>query len=97
MPHQVISTMRIGCMISWLAIAGAAFAGTPFTPADARAWRTVEDPRVSADGTQVVYGERWDGRANLRLVSTDGKRQRAITDGPWRDRSPRWSVVGHRW
>ncbi len=83
-------------MISWLAIAGAAFAGTPFTPADARAWRTVEDPRVSADGTQVVYGERWDGRANLRLVSTDGKRQRAITDGPWRDRSPRWSADGAR-
>jgi len=96
MPHRVFSTMRIGCVISWLALGGAAFAGAAFTPADVAASRTVEDPRVSADGQLVAYVERWNGRANLRLVSTDGKRQRAFTNGPWRDRSPRWSPDGAR-
>jgi acylaminoacyl-peptidase len=59
-------------------------------------WRTVEDPRISADGAQVVYAERSNGRASLRLVSTDGQPERALTGGPWRDRSPRWSPDGAR-
>jgi acylaminoacyl-peptidase len=88
--------MRIFYAISWLALAGAAFGGTPFTASDAAAWRTVEDPRISADGRVVVYVERGDGRANLRLVATDGTAPRALTDGPWHDRSPRWSPDGAR-
>ena len=67
-----------------------------FAPADLPAWRAVEDPRISSDGHQVVYVERWNGRANLRVVPTDGKPARALTDGPWRDRSPRWSPDGAR-
>ncbi|HEY1220346.1 MAG: prolyl oligopeptidase family serine peptidase [Bryobacteraceae bacterium] len=89
--------MRIGPVISWLAVAAASFGRAPFTPADVWAWRTVEDPRVSSDGRRVVYVERWnDGtaaavRANLRIASTDGKQQGALDHGPWRDRSPHWS------
>src|ERR1039458_7207141 len=92
--------MRIGYVISWLAVAAGAFARAPFTPADVWEWRTVEDPRISADGRRVVYVERWNDRAaaavraNLRIASTDGKQQRALTNGPWRDRSPRWSTDG---
>jgi acylaminoacyl-peptidase len=86
--------MRIFYAVSWLALAGAAFGGTPFTASDAAAWRTVEDPRISADGRVVVYVERGDGRANLRLVATDGTAPRALTGGPWHDRSPRWSPDG---
>jgi len=88
--------MRIVFAISWIALSGAAFAGAPFTPADLAAWRTVEDPRISADGRQVVYVESWNGRANLRLVTTDGSAPRALTDGAQRDRSSRWSPDGAR-
>lgn len=94
--------MRIGPVISWLAVAAASFGRAPFVPADVWAWRTLEDPRISSDGRRVVYVERWNDRAagavraNLRIVSTDGKQQLALTDGPWRDRSPRWSPDGAR-
>jgi dipeptidyl aminopeptidase/acylaminoacyl peptidase len=94
--------MRIGYVISWLAVAAGAFARAPFAPADLWDWRKVEDPRISADGHLVVYVERWNDRAaaairaNLRVVTTDGKQQRALNAGPWRDRSPRWSPDGAR-
>ena len=89
--------MRIGPFISWMMVAAGAFGRAPFAPGDVWAWRTVEDPRVSADGRRVVYVERWNDRANLRIVSTDGKQPpRALAEGPWRDRSPRWSPDGAR-
>ena len=95
--HALPELMRIGLFISWMMVAAAAFGRAPFAPSDVVAWRTVEDPRVSADGRMVVYVERWNDRANLRIVSTDGKQPpRAIGDGPWRDRSPRWSPDGAR-
>ncbi|MFY9724184.1 MAG: prolyl oligopeptidase family serine peptidase [Bryobacteraceae bacterium] len=94
--------MRIGCVISWLALAAASFARAPFAPADLWAWRTLEDPRISPDGQVVVYLERWNDRpaaavrANLRIASIDSGQPRALTDGPWRDRAPRWSPDGGR-
>jgi dipeptidyl aminopeptidase/acylaminoacyl peptidase len=94
--------MRMVSVISWLALAAASFGRAPFVPADVWAWRTVEDPRISSDGRRVVYVERWNDRtaaavrANLRIVSTDGRQQHALTDGPWRDGSPRWSPDGVR-
>jgi acylaminoacyl-peptidase len=95
--------MRIGWVISWLALAAVALARAPFTPADVWNWPTLEDPRISADGRMVVYVERWNDRngaavrANLRIVSADGKRPpRALAEGPWRDRWPRWSPDGAR-
>jgi len=94
--------MRIGPVISWLAVAAASFGRAPFTPADVWAWRAVEDPRISSDGRRVVYVEHWNDRAapavraNLRIASTDGKQLRALSEGPWRDRSPRWSPDGAR-
>ncbi len=92
--------MRIAFLISWLAVMVSAFARAPFAPADVWVWRTLEDPRISADGRQVAYVERWNDRvaaavrANLRVVSADGKSSSALTDGPWRDHSPRWSPDG---
>ena len=95
--------MRLGCVISWLVVAAASFGREPFTPADVWAWRTVEEARISSDGHMVVYVERWNDRggaavrANLRIVSTDGKQSaRAIAEGPWLERSPRWSPDGAR-
>jgi acylaminoacyl-peptidase len=101
--------MRTFCVISWLALlGGAVYAGTPFAPADVAAWRTVEDPRISADGRAVVYVKRSNGRANLRVIPAAAgpigqswdmpfdPRKDVLTDGPWQDRSPRWSPDGAR-
>jgi acylaminoacyl-peptidase len=90
MPH-LLSRMRTIHAISWLALAGVAFAGAPFTPADVWEWRTIEDPRVSADGSVVVYAERWGDRTSVHVAAIDGSQERALTGGPWRDRAPRWS------
>jgi dipeptidyl aminopeptidase/acylaminoacyl peptidase len=60
------------------------------------------DPRISPDGRAVVFVEEWNDRStdavcsNLWLVSTGGGHPRRLTDGPWRDRSPRWSPDGTR-
>jgi acylaminoacyl-peptidase len=71
-------------------------------PADLWKWRTASDARIRPDGQWVVYVEGWSDRAadasysNLWAVSTDGKRRVRITDGEWRDWSPRWSPEGSR-
>jgi dipeptidyl aminopeptidase/acylaminoacyl peptidase len=49
-----------------------------------------------------VFVDAWSDRehdarySNLRLVSSDGKQQRAYTEGAWRDWSPRWSPDNKR-
>jgi acylaminoacyl-peptidase len=88
-------------MLATLLAIPCAIAREPFTPADIRAWRSPQDPRISPDGKRVVYVERWNdpgSRAvcsNLWLVSVDGRERRrlGVPSGPgaWRDRSPRWS------
>ncbi len=77
--------------------AGALSARQPFTVEDWWNWRFAGEPRISPDGRLVVYTESWNDRAanarlsNLRLVSSDGREQRAWTEGPWCDQMPRWS------
>jgi acylaminoacyl-peptidase len=74
----------------------------PWDPADLWRWRTASDPRIRPDGQWVVYVEGWSERAadasysSLWAVSTDGEKRVRITDGEWRDRSPRWSPDGSR-
>jgi len=74
----------------------------PFGPDDLWAWRSLSDPRISPDGRWVVYVEAWNDRAadarraNLWLVSADGKEQRRFTNGDWQDAAPRWSPEGDR-
>jgi acylaminoacyl-peptidase len=80
-----------------LCAAGACSAGQPWSPDDLWDRHTPRDPRISPDGRQVVYVEDWNDRttnaacSNLWLVSTRDKPARRLTDGAWRDRSPRWS------
>jgi len=82
--------------------AAGAWAAGPWTPDDLWNWRTPSDPRISPDGRRVVYLEGWNDRgtdaacANLWLVSLAEKQPHRLTDGPWRDRSPRWSPDGTR-
>jgi len=83
--------------LALLLYAAGAWAAQPWSPADLWNWRTAASPRISPDGRQVVYLERWNDRptgtacANLWLVSTAGAPPLRLTEGPWRDRSPRWS------
>jgi dipeptidyl aminopeptidase/acylaminoacyl peptidase len=82
------------------ALLGIAFlsasASALFQPADVGNWHTASDPRISPDGQMLAYVEGSAGRANLRLLSLDGKPPTPLGDGPWRDRSPRWSPDSSR-
>ncbi len=65
-------------------------------------WRTVGDPQVSPDGQSVVYVLQWNDRmndasySNLWLATVFGSEQRPLTQGSFRDTSPRWSPDGKR-
>ena len=61
-------------------------------------WEQVRDPQISPDGRQIVYTrrrvdkitDRW--RSSLWIMSTDGSRNRHLTEGS----SARWSPDGTR-
>ncbi len=99
--HAVPKRIGVGVVL-WLTLAATAFCRQPLAPADVWAWRTLEDPRICADGRWAVYVERWNDRAGgtvrsgLQLASTDGRQNRALDRGAWRDNSPRWSPDGTR-
>ena len=66
--------------------------------ADYLSWETVGDPRISPDGTMVVYERRFVDavgdriRTELWTIGTDGSRNRFLTAGS----SARWSPDGTR-
>ena len=80
-----------------LCAAGVRAAGPAWNPEDIWNWHAPRDPQISPDGRRVVYLDEWNDRAtdstcsNLWLVAMDGGQPRRLTDGAWRDRSPRWS------
>jgi acylaminoacyl-peptidase len=69
----------------------------PFAVEDLWAWRSAADPRITSDGEWVVYVEGWNDRpgdarfCNLWAVASNGKTRKQLTQGNWRDSSPRWS------
>jgi acylaminoacyl-peptidase len=64
--------------------------------------RTVSDPQISRDGKTVIYVLGWSDKmvdqrfSNLWMVSSDGKDNRPLTTGSYRDSSPRLSPDGTR-
>jgi len=65
-------------------------------------WRDVGSPAISPDGTRVAYTLGWDdkiedrGYTNIWIASTDGTKNRPLTQGKYRDSSPVWSPDGTR-
>ena len=69
----------------------------PLSAADLFQLELASDPRISPDGSQVVYVRRWADdkedrwRGNLWVVPTAGGGARPLTTGARSDSSPRWS------
>src|SRR5881394_1246364 len=61
-------------------------------------WEQVADPRISPDGSQIIYTRRWVNKVEdkwesaLWIMSADGSRQRFLVKGS----NARWSPDGTR-
>ena len=64
--------------------------------------KTVSDPRISPDGTQVAYVVRSENRgrnaydSQIRIADADGKSDRPLAGSHHSDHSPRWAPDGRR-
>jgi acylaminoacyl-peptidase len=73
-----------------------------FNPIDVFELEYAADPRISPDGTRVVYVRTFMDvmtdrrRSNLWIVDADGGNHRPLTTGGGTDASPRWSPDGKR-
>ncbi|UCE20835.1 MAG: PD40 domain-containing protein, partial [Candidatus Aminicenantes bacterium] len=73
-----------------------------FTTQDFLAMSPLSSPRISPDGTLIVYSfgekEKWDSRANynLWLISPDGTKRIQLTNSDKNDRNPLWSPDGSK-
>ncbi|MCC6319786.1 MAG: S9 family peptidase [Gemmatimonadaceae bacterium] len=94
--------MRLRYAAALVALTGASLGaqgpGNKLTLDQYLEWETVQAPRVSPDGRQVIYGRRWVDKMNDRwettqwIMNIDGTRQRALITGS----SPEWSPDGTR-
>ena len=73
-----------------------------FGPADVFELEVADDPRISPDGSRVVYARTFMDimtdreRRNLWIVDYDGSNHRALLTGQQNFSSPRWSPDGTR-
>ncbi|HEV3198989.1 MAG TPA: hypothetical protein VGZ73_13830, partial [Bryobacteraceae bacterium] len=94
--------LRLLVLTASACAATALAARQPFATDDWWAWHSVSDPRIAPDGQWIIYVEEWNDRnadaryANLWTSSSEGKTRRRLTEGNWRDTSPRWSPDGTR-
>lgn len=72
------------------------------SPSDIFELKSASDPQISPDGRHVVYQVNFadimsDQRySNLWIIDFDGKNNRPLTTGNFRDTAPRWSPDGGR-
>ncbi len=85
-------------MLFFMLSAGCLLCATrPFTSTDMFEMRTAGDPQISRDGKSVLYVLGWADRmndafySNIWIADADGKGVRPITQGLYKDSSPRWS------
>src|SRR5262245_33327954 len=61
-------------------------------------WEDVQNPQLSPDGTQILFGRRWVDKMNDRwessiwMMNADGSHQRALVQGS----DVQWSPDGKR-
>ncbi len=73
-----------------------------FSTQDFLAMSSLTSPKISPDGTQIVYvfgeKENWDSPANsnLWLISTDGTKRMMLTNSDKNDSDPLWSPDGSK-
>ena len=101
----LVSAMLAGAM-SWGVTANQQspkiFDDSHFSSSDIFNLEIATDPRVSPDGTQVVYTRRSNdimtdaARSNIWLVGVDGKEHRPLLSGKKSFAYPRWSPSGDR-
>ncbi|NIV48026.1 MAG: S9 family peptidase, partial [Gammaproteobacteria bacterium] len=104
---------RFPCLGAWLLVgatassvgsetSGRASDSPVFQPADVFQLEYASDPRISPDGSRVVYVRNFMDimsdrrRSNLWIMSFDGSDHRPLTTGLRNDSSPRWSPDGKR-
>lgn len=95
--------MRFDKLCPILLAASFAFAAKPGLNTET-IWdiRSVSDPQISKDGKSVIYVLGWSDKmtdtrlSNLWIASTDGKDNRPLTTGNFRDSDPRISPDGTR-
>jgi acylaminoacyl-peptidase len=93
-----LRTFSLLCFTAFAAFA----AKTPFTTSDLFQFRSAGDPQISRDGKSVLYVLGWSDSvndafySNIWLADADGKGQRPVTQGSFKDSSPRWSPDGTR-
>ncbi len=93
--------MRTAVLLALLT--GAAFGAKPGLTSDT-IWemRSVSEPQITKDGKSIIYVLGWSDKmvdqrySNLWIVGSDGKENRPITTGAFRDTSPRISPDGTR-
>ncbi len=98
---MVTITMRFSALL--LLTASISIAAKPGLNTDTL-WdmRTVGDPQITKEGGRVIYVLGWSDKmvdqrfSNLWMVSGDGKDNRPLTNGSFRDTSPRISPDGGR-
>ncbi len=78
------STLVVGLLGRLWQLPASGGGATPLTPATERA----RHPRVSPDGTKVVYQRHLEGRWTLWLLDLADHSRVALTDGPYNDREP---------
>ncbi len=73
-----------------------------FQPMDVFDLEAAMDPRISPDGTRIVYVRSWADvetdrqYSNLWMVGFEGSGHRPLTSGKHSEHSPRWSPSGDR-
>ena len=93
--RSLICLVAFGCLVQ-------AAAKKPLDPSSLFEWRTPSSPQISPDGKFVVSAMQWADSvndafySNLWVTTTDGTDARPITEGNYRDTSPRLSPDGKR-
>ncbi|WP_031499422.1 S9 family peptidase [Bryobacter aggregatus] len=85
-----------------LSFAFCSWAATGLGPDTLWDWRNVAAPKISPDGSKIVYQIEWADRmtdafhSNLWMVHADGSGNRPLTQGKQRDTGVVWSPDGKR-